>query len=87
MSGLEIEELVKASLLLLMTITAPVLIASLVVGAVIGLLQALTQVQEMTLTFVPKLFAMGVVFLFSLPMIGKAMSNFMQTLASAAVAG
>ena len=61
--------------------------AAMIVGIAIALFQALTQVQEMTLTFVPKLLAMGVVFLFSLPMIGKAMSNFMQTLASAAVAG
>lgn len=87
MSGLEVAELAKASLILLMTITAPMLMASLVVGVVIGLLQALTQVQEMTLTFVPKMLAMGVVFLFSLPMIGKAMSNFMQALASTIIAG
>lgn len=87
MSAGEISELAKASLVLLMVITAPMLIASLVIGLVIGLLQALTQVQEMTLTFVPKLLAMGVVFLFSLPMIGKAMSNFMQTLASAIISG
>jgi flagellar biosynthetic protein FliQ len=87
MSAGEVSELAKASLILLMVMTAPMLIASLVIGVAIGLLQALTQVQEMTLTFVPKLLVMGVVFIFSLPMIGKAMSNFMQTLASAIVSG
>jgi flagellar biosynthetic protein FliQ len=63
------------------------LIVSLVVGVVIGLLQALTQVQEMTLTFVPKLLAMGIAFLFCLPMIGQAMSNFMQSIAGAIISG
>ncbi len=41
----------------------PLLVAALVVGLVIGLLQALTAIQEMTLTFVPKLAVMLIVFL------------------------
>jgi len=80
-------ELAKASLIIFLTISAPMLIVSLVVGVVIGILQALTQVQEMTLTFVPKLVAMGIAFLFCLPMIGQAMSNFMQSIAGAIVSG
>jgi len=43
-------------------ISAPVLAAALVVGLTIGLFQALTSVQEMTLTFVPKAAAMLIVF-------------------------
>lgn len=43
-------------------ISAPMLTVALVVGLVIGLLQALTSVQEMTLTFVPKVGAMLAVF-------------------------
>ena len=43
----------------------PLLTAALVVGLVVGLLQALTAIQEMTLTFVPKLAAMLIVFFFS----------------------
>ena len=76
MSGLEIEELVKASLLLLMTITAPVLIASLVVGVAIGLLQALTQVQEMTLTFVPKILAIFAALLLLAPVAAAQLMSF-----------
>ena len=87
MGASEVAELAKVSLILFLTITAPMLIASLIVGVVIGLLQALTQVQEMTLTFVPKLMAMGIVFLFCLPMIGQAMSNFMQSIAGAIISG
>ena len=41
---------------------APLLLAALVTGVVVGLLQALTSVQEMTLTFVPKVAAMLIVF-------------------------
>ncbi len=43
----------------------PLLTAALVVGLIIGLLQALTSIQEMTLTFVPKLAVMLVVFFMS----------------------
>ena len=42
-------------------VSAPFLIATLVVGLVISILQVVTQVQEMTLTFVPKLIAVGLV--------------------------
>ena len=44
------------------TISAPILIAALVAGIAVGLFQALTSVQEMTLTFVPKLGVMIIVF-------------------------
>lgn len=44
---------------------APILITALVVGLIIGLLQALTSIQEMTLTFVPKLAVMLLVFFVS----------------------
>lgn len=44
------------------TMSTPILVVALVVGLAIGLFQALTSVQEMTLTFVPKLAAIVVVF-------------------------
>lgn len=46
-------------------ISMPLLAAALIVGLVIGLLQALTAIQEMTLTFVPKLAVMLLVFFLS----------------------
>jgi flagellar biosynthetic protein FliQ len=48
-------------------ISAPVLLVGLVVGVVISLLQAVTQVQEMTLVFVPKIVASLVVLVAALP--------------------
>ncbi len=78
MAAPDVLELTRAALMLLITVAGPLLIASLVTGVVIGLLQALTQVQEMTLTFVPKLLVLGVVLLMTLPMMGQAMANFME---------
>lgn len=46
-------------------ISMPILAAALIVGLIIGLLQALTSIQEMTLTFVPKLGVMLLVFFIS----------------------
>ena len=87
MDSFQAIELAKAGLLLTLTIAGPMLIASLIVGVLVGLLQALTQVQEMTLTFVPKLLVLGVVLLLSLPMIGHALSNFMERISDIIIAG
>lgn len=80
-------ELAKSGLLVTLTICGPMLMAALVVGVAIGLFQALTQIQEMTLTFVPKLVALGAVMLLSLPMIGKSMSAFMMQISDKIIAG
>ena len=56
-------EAIKVTLL----VSAPVLIVGLVVGVVISLIQAVTQIQEMTLVFVPKIIAVMVVLVAALP--------------------
>ncbi|OFW99578.1 MAG: flagellar biosynthetic protein FliQ [Alphaproteobacteria bacterium RIFCSPHIGHO2_12_FULL_63_12] len=53
---------------------APLMIAALVVGVVVGLFQALTSIQEMTLTFAPKLIVMLIVFWFSAGHIGRTLT-------------
>lgn len=87
MAPADVMELTRAALLLILTVAGPLLIASLITGVVIGLLQALTQVQEMTLTFVPKLLVMGLVFLMCLPMMGQALGNFMILVSERIVSG
>ncbi|PTV95171.1 flagellar biosynthetic protein FliQ [Rhodobacter aestuarii] len=57
-------------------ISAPMLIVALVAGVSIGLFQALTSVQEMTLTFVPKVGAMLVVFWVSMSFMSKSLVEF-----------
>lgn len=87
MAPTDVMEITRAALMLVLTIAGPMLIAALIVGVAIGLLQALTQVQEMTLTFVPKLVVLGIVLLLSLPMIGQALSVFMDRITDAIVHG
>lgn len=62
MTETEIIDLLREYLWTGVWISAPLLITALVVGIAVGLFQALTSIQEMTLTFVPKLVAMLVVF-------------------------
>ncbi len=59
-------------------ISAPLLAVALVAGLLIGLLQALTSVQEMTLTFVPKVGAMMVVFWVSMSFMTTTLVTFFQ---------
>lgn len=65
-SGLAIDLLRKAVFLSLL-VASPMLIAALVIGVVVSLVQAVTQLQEQTLTFVPKLVGLGLVFAIALP--------------------
>ena len=67
----------RSSILILLQIIAPSMLTALVVGLGIGLLQAVTQIQEQTLVFVPKIVAVFVVLLITLPFAGAAMNGFM----------
>ena len=67
----------RSSILVLLEVIAPAMLTALLVGLGIGLLQALTQIQEMTLVFVPKIIAIFVVLLISLPFCGAAMGGLM----------
>jgi len=60
---------------------APMMLAGLGVGLVISLIQALTQIQEMTLAFVPKIVVIFAVFLFALPFMVSTLVGFTQELA------
>ena len=69
-------ELTRDALRVVLMISTPVVLAVMLVGIVVSLLQALTQVQEMTLTFVPKIVvALGVLIVAS-PFIGGAIATF-----------
>ena len=64
-------ELLRHALVLTLLVAAPVLAVGLIVGFVISLLQAVTQVQEQTLTFIPKIVAMFLCAIVLLPWIGQ----------------
>lgn len=63
--GLAIE-LARDAIVLAIIISAPLLIVAVGVGVLISIVQTVTQIQEQTLSFVPKLFAVAVAFLLSL---------------------
>lgn len=67
MESAEILEVIRDSIYVLIIISAPIMITALVVGLIIALVQALTQIQEATLTFVPKVLAMLLVLVLTMP--------------------
>jgi flagellar biosynthetic protein FliQ len=67
MEAPEVLEVIRDSIYVLILISAPVMITALVVGLIIALIQALTQIQEATLTFVPKVLAMLLVLVLTMP--------------------
>jgi flagellar biosynthesis protein FliQ len=71
---------IREGLLLVLLLSAPPLIASMVTGFVVGLFQAATQIQDQTLAFVPKLVVVLVVLLAMGPVLGAALVRFTQAL-------
>jgi flagellar biosynthetic protein FliQ len=62
-------ELIRRAVWLALSVAGPMLLAALVVGLIVSLIQAVTQIQEQTLTFIPKLLTLGVIFILTLPWI------------------
>lgn len=56
--------LAQSALTMALLLAGPILVASLVIGSLVSLFQAATQINEATLTFVPKIAAVGVIILF-----------------------
>ena len=61
-------------------LAAPLLLSALVVGLLVGMFQAATQINEMTMTFIPKMLAVAVALLLSFPWMLQVLIDFMQTL-------
>lgn len=68
------------TMLVAVKLTAPILLTSLAVGLIIAMFQAATQINEMTLTFVPKLITIGVVLIFAGPWMITVIVDYMQEL-------
>lgn len=79
MSGPEVLDVARDAIVTLLIVAAPLMLVGLVVGIAISLLQALTQIQETTLVFVPKILAIFVALLIALPFMADALhSNFLR---------
>ena len=68
----------QQAIVLMLMISAPRLLAGLMIGLGVSILQAVTQIQEMTLTFVPKLIAMALAAAFFMPWIMQRITSFAQ---------
>ncbi len=62
-----VSDLARNAMMVAMLVAAPMLIVALLVGLVVSILQTVTQIQEQTLSFVPKLVAVALTFLVALP--------------------
>jgi len=78
MTGPQVIDLAREAIYVLLLVSGPMMVVGLLVGLLISLFQALTQIQEMTLAFVPKIIAIFVTLLVTLPFAGQQMSGLMQ---------
>lgn len=75
----EFFDAVRQALWIAVIVSLPILTVALITGLTIGLFQALTSIQEMTLTFVPKLAAIVVVFWMSMGFMTQTLVSFFDT--------
>ena len=66
----------REAIMVMLKIAGPVLLAGLIVGVVMSLVQTVTQIQEQTLTFIPKLLAVCGLTIWLLPFMLQALNSF-----------
>ena len=76
MNGAQVLDIGRDAIWLTIQLAAPMLIVGLVVGVVVGLIQTLTQIQEQTLTFVPKVIVVLLLIAFTSPWIVSMFVDF-----------
>lgn len=76
MTEMEIIDVTRDALWLLIKLSLPFMLVALVVGLAISLFQALTQIQEMTISFVPKMIAIYLTIILLLPMLISSLTEF-----------
>ncbi len=80
MSTTEVLEIARDAVFVLLKVGAPIMLIALAVGLIVSLAQALTQIQEMTLAFVPKILVIFVTLIFLMPFMLNTMMVFTQQL-------
>ena len=87
MSGAEVLDIATDGIWTLIIVSAPMMLVGLLVCVVISLFQALTQIQEQTLVFVPKIIAIFLTMLITLPFLGATMGGFMNRVIDMIIVG
>ena len=81
MTAVEVVDVMRDGVWVLLKVAGPAMIVSLVIGLIISLFQALTQLQEPTLTFVPKILSIFGTLILTMPFMINTMGAFMEQLA------
>ncbi|MBS1167668.1 MAG: fliQ [Proteobacteria bacterium] len=87
MGGAEVLDLARTAIWVTIKVAAPVMLTGLAVGFVVSLFQALTQIQEQTLAFIPKILSIFIVLLLTLPFMADSLNSFMVTISEMIVRG
>jgi flagellar biosynthesis protein FliQ len=87
MTGALIIDIARDGIVTFLKVAGPLMIVALAVGLVVSLVQALTQIQEQTLIYVPKILAVFVVMFLMFPFMGDAMAGYMTRIAARIASG
>ena len=87
MNGAEILDIARDGIIVFFKMGLPVMAVGLVVGIIISLFQALTQIQEQTLIYVPKIITSFIALMIFMPFMSDALSSYMQRIASRIITG
>lgn len=87
MNGALIIDIARDGIVTFLKVAGPIMIVALAVGLVISLIQALTQIQEQTLIYVPKILAVFVVMFLMFPFMGDALAGYMTRIAARIASG
>ncbi|GHA14555.1 flagellar biosynthesis protein FliQ [Devosia pacifica] len=87
MTGAEVLDIAREGVWVLVIMSLPMMVVGLLVGVVIALFQALTQIQEMTLVFVPKILAIFITMILSLPFLGATIAAYMDRIVDLIIIG
>jgi flagellar biosynthetic protein FliQ len=85
--GAQVLDVGRDAIWTLIVVAGPMMLAGLVVGVIVALIQALTQIQEQTLVFIPKILAIFVTMLITLPFLGASMNGLMTRLVGLIISG
>jgi flagellar biosynthetic protein FliQ len=87
MTAAEVLDIARDAILTLVLVASPLMLVGLAVGVAISLVQALTQIQEMTLVFVPKILVIFITMLVALPFMADILHGHMNRLAARIIGG
>ena len=87
MTGNEVLDVARDAIWTIVLVSSPLMLVGLFVGVLISLVQALTQIQEMTLVFVPKILAMFATLLLALPFMADLLHSHMLRVSSRIIGG